>query len=73
MRVWLRELRNSKGLKMKELAERLGISESYYSAIESGERQKTMDLTLAAGLAVILEIPVADIVREEQALKLEVG
>ena len=39
MRDWLKNLRIEKKLTMKELASKLGISESYYCAIENGERQ----------------------------------
>ncbi len=63
MREWLRDLRNQKGLTMKNIAEKLGISESYYCAIENGERQKKMDMLLASGLSAILEVPVSRIVQ----------
>lgn len=63
MREWLRDLRNQKGLTMKNMAEKLGISESYYCAIENGERQKKMDMLLASGLSTILEVPVSRIVQ----------
>jgi len=48
---------------MKAMAEKLGISESCYCAIENGERQKKMDMLLASGLATILEVPVSRIVQ----------
>lgn len=63
MREWLRDLRNQKGLTMKNMAEKLGISESYYCAIENGERQRKMDMLLASGLSTILEVPVSRIVQ----------
>ncbi len=63
MREWLRDLRNQKGLTMKNMAEKLGISESHYCAIENGERQKKMDMLLASGLSAILEVPVSRIVQ----------
>lgn len=63
MREWLRNLRIEKNLTMKAMAEKLGISESYYCAIENGERQKKMDMLLASGLATILEVPVFRIVQ----------
>ena len=65
MRAWLRELRMERGLTMKAVADKLGISESYYCEIENGNRQKKMDLMLASGLSVILGIPVAEIVKKE--------
>lgn len=65
MRDWLRALRKEKGLTMKELGGKLGISESYYCAIESGDRQKRLDLVTAQGLAKHLGISVSRIVKLE--------
>ena len=48
------------------MSERLCISESYYCAIESGDRQKKMDMTVASSLAMIFGIPIAKIVELEQ-------
>ena len=66
MREWLRDLRNQQGYTMKAVAEKLGISESYYCAIENGERQKRMDMVLASGLSVIFGVPMAEIVTLEK-------
>lgn len=52
---------------MKELGLKLGISESYYCAIENGERQKKMDMILASGIATIFQIPVAKVVSLEKS------
>lgn len=68
MREWLRNSRNEKGLTMKELGAKLGISESYYCAIESGARQKDMDLTLVAALSAALDMSVADIITYERGV-----
>ena len=65
MRLWLKNARTEKGLTMKEMGAKLGISESYYCSIESGVRQKKMDMTLAAALSNVLGISVADIVKYE--------
>lgn len=54
MREWLKVARESRGLTMKTMAENLGISESYYSLIESGERQKRLDFSLVMKLATVL-------------------
>ncbi|MBU5432663.1 helix-turn-helix domain-containing protein [Intestinimonas sp. MSJ-38] len=69
MREWLRKLRNEKGLTMKDMGEKLGISESYYCAIENGDRQKKMDMMIASGLATIFEISVLSIVTYEEQWK----
>ena len=67
LRAWLKDLRNEKGLTMKEVGAQLGISESYYCAIEAGDRQKKMDVTLAAGIATVFGRPVAEIIALETA------
>ena len=67
MRDWLRNLRIKNGYTMKEMGVKLGISESYYCAIESRERQKKMDMLLASSLATIFEIPIATIVSLDSA------
>lgn len=51
---------------MKDVATRLGISESYYCAIENGDRQKNMDITLVSGLSAILGVSVSRIVKLEK-------
>lgn len=65
MREWLRNLRTEKGMTMKELGKKLGISESYYCAIENGERQKKMDVVLVAGLSSALGVPMTCIAQYE--------
>lgn len=51
---------------MKNMGEKLGISESYYCSIENGDRQKKMDMMLASGLATIFEVPVSRIIAYEE-------
>lgn len=65
MRKWLLEARTKSGLTMAQMADKIGISESYYSYIENGERQKNMDITLATKLSMILNIPISEIVEME--------
>ncbi len=62
MREWLKKLRTDNGLTMREMGEKLGISESYYCTIESGDRQKRMDLKLASGIANVFGISVDQVV-----------
>ena len=66
MRSWLVNARTSKGLTQAQIAEKIGITESYYCMIENGDRQKKMDITLAAKLSTILEIPISEIVEIEK-------
>lgn len=65
MRIWLRDKRLEAGLTMKEIGEKLHISESYYCEIENGNRQKKMDIVLLSGLSIILGVPIAEIVELE--------
>ena len=68
MRDWLKSNRLLNGFTMKDLADKLDISESYYSMIENGERQKKMDITLVTRLSVVLGIPIQRIVELEEEL-----
>lgn len=65
MRKWLKEHRTQKGLTMKELGVELGVSESYYCAIENGSRKSQLSLDMAAKLSEILGITIAQIVDYE--------
>lgn len=65
MREWLKTLRLKNKYTMKDMSQKLGISESYYCAIENGERQKKMDMMVASSLATIFNIPISKIVSYE--------
>lgn len=67
MRSWLSEARTKSGMTQAEVAKKIGISESYYAFIESGQRQKKMEITLAAKLSAIFGIPIKMIVDLENA------
>lgn len=66
MREWLKNARSEKGYTMAQLSEMLDITESYYSLIERGERQKRMDITLVTKLADALGMTIQQIVEAEQ-------
>ena len=66
MREWLKNARTEKNLTMKEIGAKLGISESYYCAIENGTRQRKMDYALVAALSAILEMPIDTIAQHEK-------
>lgn len=65
MRKWLKDLRVGKGYTMRDMGQKLGISESYYCSIEGGGRQKKLDLVTASRLATVLEISIAEVVNHE--------
>lgn len=67
VREYLIEAREKAGLTQQDVANRIGISRQYYQMVETGERQKRMDLALAGVLSVVLNIPIAEIVQRESA------
>ena len=67
VREYLIEAREKAGLTQQDVANRIGISRQYYQMVETGERQKRMDLSLAGGLSGGLNIPIAEIVQRESA------
>lgn len=67
VREYLIEAREKAGLTQQDVANRIGISRQYYQMVETGERQKRMDLSIAGGLSVVLNIPIAEIVQRESA------
>lgn len=67
VREYLIEAREKAGLTQQDVANRIGISRQYYQMVETGERQKRMDLSLAGSLSVVLNIPIAEIAQRESA------
>lgn len=65
MRTWLNKLRTANKLTMADMANRLGISLPYYSLIESGQRQKDMNLALAAKIAKVGGVTLDEIARSD--------
>jgi len=55
-RYWLVELRNVKGLKTREMAEKFGISFQHYNDIENGRRNPSFEL--CQGLAEFFDCPI---------------
>jgi transcriptional regulator with XRE-family HTH domain len=54
--VRIKEIREEQGLSMRKLAERSGLSQSFISSIEAGQKQPTLDslLKLSSGLGITL-------------------
>lgn len=68
MRDWLLKARTDSGMTQQQVANKIDVSESYYSFIESGERQKKMDIALAAKLSVVFGIPIERIAELEKSV-----
>lgn len=53
MRIWLKDIRQVKGVKQEEVAASANISRSYYANIERGD--KTPSVTVAKRIATFLK------------------
>lgn len=53
MRDYLISLRSTHKLSQQDVADMVGISRQYYNAIENGNRQKKMDITLLSRESVL--------------------
>lgn len=69
IRKYLIEMREKKQLSQQIVADKIGISRQYYSAIEMGTRQKNMDITLVSALAKIFEVSLGEIIELENTWK----
>lgn len=56
----LREVRQEAGLRQRDLAERIGVPQSFVSKCESGERR--LDIVELRALCVALGVPLSDFV-----------
>lgn len=66
MREYLKEMRKGKGLTQKEVASSLGITQQNYCQIESGQRQKKMDIDTAYKIAENFGVSVDKIMEYER-------
>lgn len=65
-RDWLKELRRRLGMTQKAVADRFGMSQSYYCLIESGKRGSKLCLKTARKLAEIFNISIEEIFELEE-------
>lgn len=68
MREYLKLMRESRGLSLQDMADKIGISRQYYQLIENGERQKKMDITLVKSIATIFCVPLETIIEQENII-----
>lgn len=69
VRKYLKELREERKMTQQAIADYLGISQNYYTYIENGERQKSLDLAYASKLAELFNVSVDWIAKQEQKVK----
>ena len=65
MRQYLRNLRERFGFTQLEVSKKLNVSESYYSLIETGERQKKISKEMAQKLADVFGVSLEYICEHE--------
>ena len=69
MREYLKASRKHSHKSQAEIAASLGISQNYYSTIETGERQRDMTYSMMEKLAAALGVPVLEITSAETAYR----
>lgn len=65
MRAWLKDARLQQRLTQRQMADAIGVTESYYCMIEGGDRQKKMDVSLAIKIGNVLGLSLQEIVAAE--------
>lgn len=60
---FIKEGREKRGLLQAEVAELVGISQSYYSLIERGAKDRNVDLVLALKLCRVLRLDLRDFIK----------
>lgn len=65
-RDWLKKARKARGMTMATVAQKLGISESYYCMIEAGNRKERLDIPIASKISETLGVPLAEITDVEK-------
>lgn len=74
MREWLKKLREDRGWRQVDVAEKLEVSIQQYNFIENGKRQEDMNLSTASKLADLFNIPLSAVrMHEEQLAALRAG
>lgn len=58
---FIREARENKGLLQADVAEKLGVSRSYYTMIEAGNRE--IYFTLAINICRVLDLNINDLIK----------
>lgn len=66
MRDWIKKLRLEKNYTQSSVAEKLGISQSYYNLIENGERQKKLSMELVQKLIEVFGVTFEYICEQER-------
>lgn len=68
MREYLKSMREAQELTLQDVADKIGISRQYYQLIESGKRQKKMDITLVTKIASVFNVSPETIIQNENQI-----
>ena len=68
LRIWLKTLRENKNMTQKDMAKNFGIAPTTYAALEHGERQKDMSISIASKIADFFNISLSKIRDYEEAI-----
>jgi putative transcriptional regulator len=66
-RTWLKELRNEKKFKTREIAEIFGISFQHYNDIENGRRNPSIELSIK--MADYFDVPIEKFLEDRTKFK----
>lgn len=61
---FIRDARERQGLFQADVAGQLGITQSYYSVIERGSKDRNVDLVLALEICKVLKIDLNDFIKQ---------
>lgn len=67
MRDYLIKARNAAGLTQLEASKRLFISQNYLSNLETGKRQKSLNVATLKVFSKIYNVPLVDLILAEEA------
>lgn len=65
MREWLKVLRMQHRETVGDVAKAVGVSEEYYARIETGDRQRKIDIVLLTLLSRHFNVPLSEMVSFE--------
>ena len=69
MRDWLKKARTDAGMSQQEVANNLNLTRQYYALIETGKRQKSLDILLAKKISNLFGISLEQIAEYDVILE----
>lgn len=69
MRKWLLDARTKAGLSQQETASKLNLTRQYYTMIENGQRQKSLDIQLAKKIGELFGLTLEQIAQDDKIMQ----